>query len=115
MRTRTFAFICFERGERRVAGLPLTQTPPIGLDVCLHRVPPVRGHARTDSGASEDGDLYIAVRDHVAVDNELMFLKGEQILVIERPSDDLWIVRFARGRVAAQLATRSVEPCRLWS
>ena len=62
------------------------------------RTPPPRGHARTESGASEDGDLYIAIRDHVAVDNELMFLKGEQILVIERPSEDLWIVRSPRAR-----------------
>ena len=55
---------------------------------------PPRGHARTDSGASEDGDLYIAIRDHVASADELMFLKGEVVLVTDRESDAKWTVRW---------------------
>jgi len=48
------------------------------------------GHSR---GLSEDGEPYVAICDHLASTlDELMFLKGEQIFVIDKMSDTMWKV-----------------------
>jgi len=69
--------------------------------------------AGAGSASVEEGELYLAIRDHVATGDELMFLRGEQILVIQKLSEREWVVRLTAATTQQRLWRSPILRCAL--